>query len=101
MEKVVDWTSRKKLDKRVNTFKNLLIGVYPIITREDYLRVGMIAILAGMKIFKEFVTLDSKNAEEFENTKKVFTIFLQKQIFTVQKMQFKGQVKTNQAVKND
>ena len=97
MKKVVDYKSRKNLDKKVNTFKNLLVGCYPIITKDDFLKVGMIAILAGMKIFKEFAKFDSQSAQEFEETKTFFSIFLQKQIYSIQKMEFKGIVKTQKS----
>lgn len=88
MGNMLSLTEIQEMKKKVHDCKNLILSMQPIKEKHDYYLAGVFAINAGLFLFDDFMKLDSKNAEEFEETKKYTIEFLEGQIAKIKKAEF-------------
>lgn len=78
------------LSIKKNDVKKQIVSVFPIKNKSDYYIAGTFGIGASLDIIDEFICLDSKNEDEFEQSKQEVIDFLRKEIVKIKNKKFDG-----------
>lgn len=78
----------KELEKKKTACKDAILSLFPVENKGDYYIAGTFGVSAGLTLIDEFINLDSKNEEEFLDSKNLIIDFLIKELFKVKSKKF-------------